>query len=118
MSNYPGFLLVNGRYIPSSAWEARWWHAKYGAALMHWKWEYYIVGESSVSDDVFDDIEAHIRAIEAEYPGLDTALSPTHLVGFNPLQPEPRPWQEVCRSIDRECTLRRRKRLGRGRRPR
>jgi len=47
---------------------------------------YYVLDEPEVGDDVYDRLLDELRAIEAEYPELRTADSPTQRVGAAPLE--------------------------------
>jgi len=47
---------------------------------------YYVLAEPSISDGEFDALLSELQALEAEYPELITADSPTQRVGGAPQQ--------------------------------
>lgn len=53
--------------------------------LNHYNHEYYVLDKPSVTDAVYDQTLRELQAIEADYPELITAHSPTQRVGAEPL---------------------------------
>lgn len=55
-------------------------------ALNQYGYEYYVLDQPSVSDAVYDQTFQELRDLEAEFPALITAQSPTQRVGGKPLE--------------------------------
>ena len=49
--------------------------------MARYSYEYYVQNESSVSDAVYDGLMREVKSLEAEYPDLVTADSPTQRIG-------------------------------------
>jgi len=54
--------------------------------MAKYAYEYYVLDAPSVSDAVYDGLMQELKAIEADYPDLVTADSPTQRVGGAPLK--------------------------------
>ena len=59
---------------------------KLRAEIRHHAWRYYALDTPEISDAAYDALVRELEAIEAAYPGLVTADSPTQRVGAPPLQ--------------------------------
>lgn len=53
--------------------------------LNRYAYEYYVLDDPSVSDEVYDSLFSELKKIEAEYPKLIAVDSPTQRVGAKPL---------------------------------
>jgi DNA ligase (NAD+) len=53
--------------------------------LEYHSYRYYVLDDPEIGDDVYDSLLDELRAIEAEYPQLATADSPTQRVGGEPV---------------------------------
>jgi len=56
-------------------------HAALSQRIRHHEHEYYILGQSSISDLVFDQLLESLRVMEQQYPWLSGPDSPLHRVG-------------------------------------
>ncbi len=53
--------------------------------LEHHSYRYYVLDDPEIGDDVYDALLDELRALEAEYPELQSADSPTQRVGGEPV---------------------------------
>lgn len=59
--------------------------AQLRATMAQYAYEYYVLNEPSVSDAIYDGLMQELKKLEAEYPEVITADSPTQRVGGEPL---------------------------------
>jgi len=59
--------------------------AKLRGLIDEYRYQYHVLDEPSVSDEVFDSLTVELRELEAKYPELVTPDSPTQRVGGLPL---------------------------------
>jgi DNA ligase (NAD+) len=50
------------------------------------RYRYHVLDDPQISDSVYDSLMAELKKMEREYPGLQTADSPTQRVGGEPLE--------------------------------